>query len=261
MLGELKDEYPNLKIAQWFLDPLNKHGPDYDKNKSRILDKSDFVDANFITTCPDVLNFLPNNINNYYIPNPSDPSFETLNNFKHNCSNDVFFALSHGVHRGRLKTRTNDDREAFIKKLINKSKDVKFDIFGINKVQPIWADQYFKKISNSKMGLNLSRGNPIKYYSSDRITQITGNGLVTLIDEKTLYKDFFNDNEMVFYNNISDLTEKILKLSHDERLRRSIGKKGKDKYLKYFNSNLVAEFIINKTLEINSNKKYFWHIN
>ena len=41
------------------------------------------------------------------------------------------------------------------------------------------------------MGLNLSRGTPIKYYSSDRITQITGNGLVTLIDEKTGYNDFF----------------------------------------------------------------------
>ena len=40
MLGELKDEYPYLKIAQWFLDPLNKNGPDYLKNKNRILDKS-----------------------------------------------------------------------------------------------------------------------------------------------------------------------------------------------------------------------------
>ena len=40
------------------------------------------------------------------------------------------------------------------------------------------------------MGLNLSRGTPIKYYSSDRITQIIGNGLVTLIDEKTFYRDF-----------------------------------------------------------------------
>ena len=40
------------------------------------------------------------------------------------------------------------------------------------------------------MGLNLSRGEPIKYYSSDRITQIIGNGLVTLIDEKTGYQDF-----------------------------------------------------------------------
>ena len=40
------------------------------------------------------------------------------------------------------------------------------------------------------MGLNLSRGEPIKYYSSDRITQIVGNGLVTLIDEKTGYEIF-----------------------------------------------------------------------
>ena len=57
----------------------------------------------------------------------------------------------------------------------------------MDNIQPIWADQYFKNISNSKMGLNLSRGTPIKYYSSDRITQIIGNGLVTLIDEKTGY--------------------------------------------------------------------------
>ena len=109
------------------------------------------------------------------------------------------------------------------------------------------------------MGLNLSRGSPIKYYSSDRITQITGNGLVTLIDEKTGYRDFFNDDEMVFYKNISDLSEKISKLSRDDKLRRSIAKKGKEKYLKYFNSNLVADFIINKTFDFINKKKYLWH--
>jgi len=258
-LGELKSEYPFLKIAQWFLDPLNKNGPDYEKNKKRILDKSKFIDSNFITTSPDVLNFLPKNVQNFFIPNPSDQSFETLNNYQHNCSNDVFFALSHGVHRGSLKLRTYDGREKFVTKLVNKAKDVKFDIFGLNKVQPIWADQYFKTISNSKMGLNLSRGSPIKYYSSDRLTQITGNGLVTLIDEKTCYRDFFNDKEMVFYSNISDLIEKISRISKDEKLRKMIAKNGKDKYLKYFNSNLVAEFIINKTFNINSDKKYLWH--
>ena len=58
-----------------------------------------------------------------------------------------------------------------LKTLINKCKNIKFDIFGMDNIQPIWADQYFKNISNSKMGLNLSRGTPIKYYSSDRITQ------------------------------------------------------------------------------------------
>ena len=259
MLSQLKDEYSHLKIAQWFLDPLNINGPDFYKNKKRILNKSLQLDANFITTSPDVLSFLPKKVNNYFIPNPTDPSIETLNNFKKNCSNDVFFALSHGVHRGNLKYRMIDEREKFLRKLIKISKDIKYDIFGLDNVQPIWADQYFKTISNSKMGLNLSRGSPIKYYSSDRITQIIGNGLVTLIDEKTSYRDFFTDKEMVFYSNVNDLSEKISKISKDEKLRRSIGKKGKDKYTKYFNSNLVAEFIINKTFDINIKKKYLWH--
>ena len=137
--------------------------------------------------------------------------------------------------------------------------DVKFDIYGLEKVQPIWADHYFKTISNSKMGLNLSRGEPIKYYSSDRLTQITGNGLVTLIDEKTQYGDFFSNQEMVFYKNLSDLSEKILKISRDDRYRKKIAYNGKKKYLKYFNSTLVAKFIIEKTLGIKSNNKYLWH--
>ena len=64
---------------------------------------------------------------------------------------------------------------------------------------------------------------------------------------------------MVFYKNISDLSEKIIRISKDEKLRKSIAKKGRDKYLKYFNSTLVAEFIINKTLDINNKKKFFWH--
>ena len=129
----------------------------------------------------------------------------------------------------------------------------------MNNIQPIWADQYFKNISNSKMGLNLSRGTPIKYYSSDRITQIVGNGLVTLIDEKTCYNDFFDKTEMVFYKNVSDLSEKIEKISADEKLRKKIGKNGKNKYMKYFNSTLVADFIINKTFNINNKSKYLWH--
>ncbi len=259
ILGNLKDEYPNLKVAQWFLDPLNKNGPDFKKNKKRILDKSEFIDANFLTTSPDVLNFLSKKTKNFFIPNPADFSFETLNNFNHECSNDVFFALSHGVHRGNLKIRTTDDREKFLRKLIDITKNVKFDIFGINNIQPIWADQYFKTISNSKMGLNLSRGSPIKYYSSDRITQITGNGLVTLIDERTGYRDFFNNNEMVFYKNISDLSEKILKISKDDKLRKKIAQNGKKKYLRFFNSNKVADFIINKTFDFKNKQKYLWH--
>ena len=197
-IQELKEDNPNTRFAQWLLDPLNKQGPDYERNKSRILDKIEFMDGTFITTCPSVLNFLPKKSKNYYIPNPSDESFETLNNFKKSCNVDVFFALSHGVHRGKLKFGKIDDRVSFLDKLQDITPDVKFDIYGINKVQPIWADHYFKTISNAKMGLNLSRGKAIKYYSSDRITQIIGNGLVCLIDEKTKYNNFLTKMKWFF---------------------------------------------------------------
>ena len=157
-----------------------------------------------------------------------------------------------------LKSGKTDDRISFLNNLKEKTPNVKFDLYGIDQVQPIWADHYFKTISNAKMGLNLSRGKAIKYYSSDRITQIVGNGLVCLIDEKTEYKNFFNNQEMVFYKNVGDLSEKILRLSNDDKMRKSIAKKGKDKYMKYFNSNLVANYIINKTLGLKNSSKYLW---
>ena len=241
------------------MDPLNKRGPDYERNKQRVLNKINTLDASFLTTSPDALNFLPKNHNSYYIPNPSDKSFETLNNFNSSCNVDVFFALSHGVHRGVLKIGKVDDRINFMRRLRNTTPNVKFDVYGLDKVQPIWADHYFKTIANAKMGLNLSRGEAIKYYSSDRITQIVGNGLVCLIDEKTQYRDFFNNDEMVFYKNINDLSEKISRISSDEKLRKKIARNGKKKYMKYFNSDLVSQFIIDKTLGLKDKKKYLWN--
>jgi Glycosyltransferase len=32
-IAELKEDYPNARFGQWFLDPLNKFGPDFERNK------------------------------------------------------------------------------------------------------------------------------------------------------------------------------------------------------------------------------------
>ena len=69
-----------------------------------------------------MLKFLPKNTNNFFLPNPVDSSFETLNNFNQTCDVDVFFALSHGVHRGILKKGKEDDRSYFLKKLTREEK-------------------------------------------------------------------------------------------------------------------------------------------
>ena len=128
-------------------------------------------------------------------------------------------------------------------------------------IQPIWGDDFLKILSSYGMALNLSRGKPIKYYTSDRITHLIGNGMLTFIDIKTKLNNFFKNDEVVFYNSINDLSNKITKYTKKKKLRISIAKKGKKKYLTHFNSTLVAQYILNRTLNINNKKKYFWEKN
>ena len=254
MLDQMKSKFNKLKVAQWFLDPLSKKGPDYLKNKMRILDKDKLIDASFITTDPNALDFSIKN--SFFMPNPCDAALDNLNIFNRNPENDVFYAISHGVHRGILREGKLDERELFIKKLLKNCKEVNFDIYGMFNKQPIWGEDFLNVMSNSKMGLNLSRGKPVKYYSSDRMAQLLGNGILTFIHRDTKYDDFFSNKEIIFYNDIYDLSEKIKKYKKDDKQWRIIAKKGKEKYHKYFNSDLVAKFIIEKTLGIKS--KFYW---
>ena len=249
----IKKNYPNIRIAQWFLDRMDTQ---WIGNKKRFLDKIDMMDASFCTTEPNSLN-IPSKYKVFYIPNPVDVSFEKLENYNNtNFNNDVFFAMSHGVHRGVLKKGKFDQRENFINKLITLTPNIRFDLYGMNGVQPVWADNYLLAISQSKIGLNLSQGKPAELYSSDRFAQLIGNGLLVMIDEKTKIGNFFNKDEIILYKNIQDLSSKIIKYSNDNKLRCKIAKKGRDKYFKYFNSTVVADFIINKTID--TKKKFFW---
>ena len=250
----IKKNYPQIRIVQWFLDRMDTK---WLSNKKRFLDKIDIMDASFCTTDPISLG-LPKDKNIYYMPNPVDASFEKLHNYKNlNFNNDVFFAMSHGVHRGILKNGKFDDREIIINKLIKKSPNIRFDLYGMKQKQPIWADNFIDIISQSKIGLNLSQGKAAKYYSSDRFAQLIGNGLLVMIDENTNFGNFFNNDEIILYKNLSDLSSKIEYYSNNDKERMKIAKKGRDKYFKYFNSTVVADFIIKKAL-LEKHKKFYW---
>ena len=191
------------------------------------------------------------------MPNPVDKSFETLDNSKvNNFTNDVFFAISHGVHRGILKKGKFDERENFIDKLQSIVPNIKFDLYGMKESQPIWADDFINALKKSRIGLNLSQGRPIKFYSSDRIAQLIGNGLLVMLDEKTKFKELFSNKEVIFYKNINDLAKKINFYIIHNKLRKKIASRGRNKYFKYFNSTIVADYIIHKTYKIS--KRFYW---
>ena len=122
--------------------------------------------------------------------------------------------------------------------------------------QPIWGNDFLIRLSKSRMALNLSRGKPIKYYSSDRIAQLMGNGLLTFIHKDTKYNDFFDNNEIIFYKNVFDLSDKIKKYQRDKKKSITIARNGHAKYHKFFNSSVVSNFIIDKIYGVNN--IYYW---
>ena len=108
------------------------------------------------------------------------------------------------------------------------------------------------------MALNLSQGEPLKFYSSDRISQLIGNGVLTFIDQITQLNKIFKSDEVIFYSDINDLSKKLIKFKKLYNLRIKIAKKGMKKYHKYMNSAKVASYIINKTFKIKNNERFYW---
>lgn len=249
----------NIKISMWFEDSLHENGPDYLFNLSLLEKNYDLIDFFFITTDPrQIKTKIPLN-KLFFIPIPADPNIENLCIYKNKKrEKDLFFGMSHGVNFGKLKKNVSDNREKFIRKLIIENPNISFEVLGINNEEPRWGYDFFKSISNCKMALNLSRGEPVKYYSSNRIASYVANGIPTLIDIRTCYNKFFNSNQMIFYKNYNDLIKKINIFKNDEMSLYKIGLNGKAQYLKYFNNKSVSEYIVIKTLNLNTKKKFIW---
>jgi glycosyltransferase involved in cell wall biosynthesis len=247
----------NVKICQWFLDPLIKKGPDYLNNKKRILKLEKYVDASFLTSEPKALNFKIKN--SFFMPNPSDISFEMIDNSLQKKNKDLFFAMSHGVHRGKLKKGKYDEREIFLDKLKNKLTNIDFDFFGYDNKEPLWANEFIASIKNYDMGLNLSRGKPLKYYSSDRIVQIIGNGLLCLIDKKTQLSNLIPEDCAVYYKDVNDLSKKIKFYKENIKLMKKIANNGRKFYNKNYNSTIVSQFFIDITFNLKNKYQYLWY--
>lgn len=245
----LKSKF-NCKISLWYEDALGKKadGPHWRENLSLIETNNDLIDTYFTTTHPDEIFTTINKKKMNFLPIPVDENIENLKLYENKTNyKDFFFALSHGVNFGKLKKRKKDEREDFIKKLMNKFPRINYNILGIANENPKWNYDYYKELSKCKIALNLSRGKPIKLTSSNRIASLIGNGIYTFIDQKTQYDKIFDENEVGTYKSIDDLGNKVEFLLSNENKIKKYAKNGRDKYFKLFNSKVVSDKIINKT--------------
>ena len=249
----------NTKIALWYEDHLIKGGPSYLNNLNLLEKNRDLIDQYFVTTFPKLINTKISKRKLNYMPIPADRNIENLEIYKNNNRyKDLFFALSHGVNYGKLKAKNVDEREKFLDELMLKNKKLTFNILGYAGEQPKWNYNYFKELSKCKTALNLSRGIPSKYASSNRIASLIANGIMTFIDKKTMYQDFFNSDEMGFYNDAEDLLNQLDKLNGNINKINKISRNGKIKYFSIFDNSIVGDYILHKTFDTKKKYNYIW---
>lgn len=249
ILENLKKKY-DLKVCLWYEDALGHRGkgPNWKENLKLIENNNDLIDSYFTTTHPSEIKTSINKKKMNFLPIPVDENIENLKLYKiKDKFKDLFFALSHGVNYGKLKKRKFDEREPFINQLINQYPNISYNILGMANENPKWNYEFYNELAKCKIALNLSRGLPIKYTSSNRIASLVGNGIYTFVDVKTKLNDFFSEDELGTYKSINDLGTKIENLLSKPEKINIYAKNGYRKYFKLFNSNIISKKIIDKT--------------
>ena len=226
----MKEIVPHVKIIFWFVDAI------YDRYRIKhLLEIQVLLDAVFITSDPKVIPEFDQK-KFHYLPNMVDESIEIHKNFE----KDVFqydFAFC-------AASKKSPDRDEISRLLAKKLKELNFKFCGSLGYEGIFGDSYISLLGNTKMGLNYSKRNDISLYSSDRIAQLTGNGILTFSPRIPHFESIYSNNEIVYYDDPEDLVRKIFYYHTHDNERKSIAENGYLKSHNLYNSTKITQWMI-----------------
>ncbi len=234
-LVAIRDALPEMRVGFWYVDPLWAA-----KDVEHLHARADLFDAVCCTTGGPLLEqFVRRNTPVAFIPNPVDRGIERLRAFESSAPKHdlVFF--------GRDKYAS--DRGRLLSQLRIALPEVRCDFFGCLGERLVFAAEKDAILANSRMGLNLSRRTNVELYSSDRIAQLTGNGLATLIERGAGFEELYTESEVAFYSGFDDLVETIRGLDRDQEHCRDIARNGWLRAHGSYSSGQCAEFLLNLT--------------
>jgi spore maturation protein CgeB len=140
------------------------------------------------------------------------------------------------------------------KKIIQELKDlgISVECFGKGWGKIIDDKQLPLVMNNSKININFSKSRGNQLQTKARIFEIIGAGGFCISEKSNEIKDFFRENrEIVIFNNLAELRDKIKYYLKNEIKRKSICNKG---YLRCF-KNYSYKKIIQNILKLTSKKK------
>ncbi len=258
-ISKVKEFLPNTRIAQWNVDPIFRV-----HNIEQIKKKLNLVDATFVTTAGSGLKKFSSKYGKVaFVPNIVDKSIDWPECFNEtNQKNDVFWAL-----RALSGSYAGDPRIEI--PLFLEKNGIKIDYHGMNKRPLLYNADYYKKIRESKMGLNINiaisdiNTTPDKedlyLYSSDRISHYMGSGLLTFTPRDNSLEELYKENEeLIFFDSKEDLLEKIKYFQEHDAERQRVAKNGWLKAHGCFNERLITQYVIETTFNLNHQEEYGW---
>ena len=224
---------PKMRIALWWQDAIWEGHP-----TGQLFEKGACLDAIFISTSGDLLKqFVRPGCPAAYVPNPAEASIHNLRAFENpDPEFDLtFFGRDRGI----------PSRSQFLKDLRSLLPDFRLAIFGSLGERCVFGHEKDQVMASSRMGLNLSQRNDVALYSSDRIAQLIGNGLLTFCPTGCGLEALFGPNEVVFFDDVEDLAHKARDLKADDSKSRKIARAGWEKIHKYYSAREVVKFMLN----------------
>jgi hypothetical protein len=245
-LQEIRAALPGIRIAHFNVDPLWQAS-----TRAQMEERQISCDALFATTAGPVLKTWTTGSNVVaYMPNPSDPSMENVDNgMKTAFARDLFFAGN---------PRAGDPRWDLLADVLPALEGkLRCEIFG-GKKNGIWGARYEEVLATSKMSLNLNRREGDRWYSSDRIAHLMGCGILTFQSSRNQMQDFFSDRETVFFDSADDLAEKIVRCHRDDAFRAACASAGRARYHALFNGARVLKYLIETMCGESYSEDYDW---
>ncbi len=238
---------PGVRIVHLNCDPVET-----EHCCRQIARRMHSCDAIFVTTAGEKLKTWTTGRNLVgFFPNPSDPAFETEDNStKTGFTYDLFFA-----GRPALADARRELLHALSEKM---DQSIRFGLFGMDKAPLVVGRAYEEAIAQSKMGLSINRFENWKWYASDRITHLMGNGVLTFQYGGNDMQSFFTDRATVYFRTVDDLAEKIAWYNGHDAVRQTIAAAGRAKYHALFDARRVLTYLVEAVLGESGSAMWEW---
>jgi hypothetical protein len=246
-LQEARNLCPSTVIVGCNNDPLF-----VPENAAKITHRCEVMDAFFVSTgLRELKSFTGKRAKLWHMPNPVDPSIESCNvSQQSGMPHDLIFCSKSEAYteRGKIVTAIKDSL----------SKELNFYTPGSFGEPGVWGRDYDQALAHSKMGLNLNRQEGYHWYSSARIAQMAGNGLLVFTDQRAEFDSLFPEQSLVYFSSTEYLLDKIQRFHADDDMRKAWASRGYDFMHREMNNKLYAQYIVEASMNVPFTHDYVW---